>query len=73
MSKDTRTRLCGSCEATVSGGEIPSLVPHETFYQGAASHMAPFLWGGTAERQGRDLMEESQATCWVEHFPSWTS
>lgn len=73
MSKDTRTRLRGSCEATVSGGEIPRPVPHETFYQGAASHMAPFLgeelrrgkkgirWRNLRRRAGLNIFQVGQA------------
>lgn len=42
-------------------------------HQGAASPEAPFLWGGTLERQGRDLTEQSQAMGWAGHFPSCIS
>ena len=71
MSKDTSTRLCSSREATVGGGEIPRPVPCET--SGSSLQRGFTSPGGTAERQGRDLVEDSEATCGVAHFPSGTS
>lgn len=59
MSKDTRTHLCHWSEATAMLGQ--SLGQPHVRHQGAASPGAPFLQGGTLERQGMALTEQPQA------------